>query len=86
MKFIFEYRFRGFFQVYGYIKGGMMGTEGNILQEQLNVGESFLIPIGTSVELELDGVMARIEEFLCGRFTRRLPDLKIPKHHNRSWP
>jgi len=47
-------------------KGGMMGTEGNILREQFNVGESFLIPIGTQVELELDGVMAKLKSICVG--------------------
>jgi c-di-GMP-binding flagellar brake protein YcgR len=47
-------------------KGGMMGTEGNILSEQFNVGESFLIPIGTQVELELDGVMVKLKSFCVG--------------------
>jgi c-di-GMP-binding flagellar brake protein YcgR len=43
-----------------------MGTEGNILQEQLNIGESLLIPIGTQVELELDGVMAKLKSVCVG--------------------
>ena len=59
-----------------------MGMEGN--QRQLNIEESFLIPIGTCVELELDGVMAKLKSFCVGALPERLPDFQIPKH-NRSW-
>lgn len=43
-----------------------MGAEGNVLREQINLGESFLIPIGTQVELELDGVMTKLTSFCVG--------------------
>jgi c-di-GMP-binding flagellar brake protein YcgR len=59
-------------------KGGMMGTEGNILQEQFNVGESFLIPIGTRVELELDGVMAKLKSFCVGALPEDCLIFKYP--------
>jgi c-di-GMP-binding flagellar brake protein YcgR len=54
----------------------MMGMEGN--QQQLNIEESFLIPIGTRVELELDGVMAKLKSFCVGALPEDCLIFKYP--------
>jgi c-di-GMP-binding flagellar brake protein YcgR len=55
-----------------------MGTEGNVLQEQLNVGESSLIPIGTQVELEVEGAMAKLKSFCVGALPEDCLIFKYP--------
>jgi c-di-GMP-binding flagellar brake protein YcgR len=55
-----------------------MDTEDNILQQQLNIGESFLFPIGTQVELELDGVMAKLKSVCVGALPEDCLIFKYP--------
>jgi c-di-GMP-binding flagellar brake protein YcgR len=43
-----------------------MSAEGNTLQGQFNGGESFLIPIGTHVELKLDGATTKLKSLCVG--------------------
>jgi len=55
-----------------------MGKEGNILQDHLNVGESILIPVGTHVELELNGVRAKLKSFCVGALPEDCLIFKYP--------
>jgi c-di-GMP-binding flagellar brake protein YcgR len=56
----------------------MMRTGDNSLLEQFNVGESILIPVGTHVELELEGVTAKMKSYCAGALPEDCLIFKYP--------
>jgi c-di-GMP-binding flagellar brake protein YcgR len=55
-----------------------MNTEGQYpLQEMLNVGKSFLLPVGTRLQIEIGGIDIKLESFVVGL----LPDDAIIIKH-----
>ena len=62
-----------------------MNIEGQVpMQEMLNVGKSFLLPVGTRLQMEIGGIDIKLESYVVGL----LPDDAIIIKHpftGKSW-